>query len=127
MTVKNSVDQEQLLASLGHGTVVFTWHLHDHRVTVLSGQVLSAPWFHFVIHLFILSKRNIERNLTKTLTLNSCIKRLKFEDLEASLVKWVTMVRENNSALTGPLVLGKASEFVIVRLVQNGKKRRIRY
>ena len=55
VTVKNSVDQEQSLASLGHGTVVFTWHSHDHRATVLSGQVLSAPWSHFVIHLFILS------------------------------------------------------------------------
>ena len=98
MTVKNSVDQEQLLAPLGHGTVAFTWHLHDHRVTVLSGQVLSAPWSHSVIHLFILSSllmKNETKHREEFDKNNSCIKRPKFEDLEASLVKWVIMVREN--------------------------------
>ena len=59
VTVKISGDREQLLASLGHGTVLFTWHSHDHRESVSSGQslqlFLSAPWSHSVIHLFILS------------------------------------------------------------------------
>ena len=44
-------------------------------------------------------------------TQRSTLKRPRHEDLEASLVKWVTMVRENNIAVTGPLVIEKASEF----------------
>ena len=40
------------------------------------------------------------------------LRRSRFEDLEAALIKWITMIRENNIALNGPLVLEKASEFV---------------
>ena len=39
------------------------------------------------------------------------MRRSKFQDMEAALIKWVTMVRENNIALNGPLVLEKATEF----------------
>ena len=39
------------------------------------------------------------------------LRRSRHEDLEAALIKWITMIRENNIALNGPLVMEKASEF----------------